>query len=264
MARSNVDYIDMVIMLASIKMNGLSIHDIRQCIFTTRDLQTNFDFADAQKKLFELVGSFSTVIKEVAINFHNELTLLFKQINYAKEEIVPRNDDKFMNAKKIMFKLMWPVKLPHYDWMYGQITDNKDVFVEDDEKIVVATMSGIVATVYKKLAVVKKHCVKKNLLEKKPVMWFKSYAPNIGTFEKTDCNHMFSYLLDSRLNEFPCMIKSENDSTHPGKYNSLYYFYGEMQIHNRVGKSNDAVKGYYEYFLNGHSTLFHRMFNPSG
>jgi ankyrin repeat protein len=154
---------------------------------------------------------------------------------------------------RALFKLNWPIRLKHYDFMMDKLINIKDVCIKNSSQLSVATTDNIISTIFSFPGFTK------------PSIWFKSYAPNIGRLDKCDDNHMFSFMLDSKLRDWPCIEKRVIDPIHINKYDKLFYFYGEFETKENLAKHRtEAVKvrGCYEYFINGYNTLFHRFFRP--
>ncbi len=143
-------------------------------------------------------------------------------------------------VKKVLFKLAWPEKQPHYDMMYNLLTNMTETCKQTDNEIVIFDSNN------KKIS-------KVNTLFRfrKPSRWFKFYGSHI-MLKKKDHNHAFPFILDTKLHDWPCFEKQVADTTNPEGSDTLLYFYGEF----------NGVVGCFEYFINSFGTLFHRMFRP--
>lgn len=182
------------------------------------------------------------------------LLILNKYKNNTSNDIIVRVNKKKIQSQNIvikkLFKLFWPEKQSHYEYMYDSIVNNQDKILNFDNKknhtksnIVIVSKNNIKSTIFT------------NTDSKIPPRWIKTYAPNIGKEEKNDANHMFSFLLDNILENYPCVYIETKDPNHNGK-NLLCYFYGMLEFNNEI------ESGCYEYFINSNGTLFHRMFRP--
>jgi hypothetical protein len=188
--------------------------------------------------------------KNLLEQYEKEIKLLInKYINFVPSEnknLLVYKDKKLIEKDvviKKLFKLYYPIKQPHYEYIYHNIIYNTDTIINTKPNIVVESENQIKSTIFK------------NSKNEIPTMWIKTYAPNIGKEEKTDLLHMFPFVLDELLANFPC-IKIENTCQINGWTNYMYYFNGVLEY-------KDTIKtGCYEYFINSNGTLFHRMFRP--
>jgi hypothetical protein len=156
------------------------------------------------------------------------------------------NNPMILNPEKLLFRLIWPVKLDNYEYLYEQIFNNQDKLSKIDDTLTVKTKDKTIFRV---------NDLKTN---KKPSRWFKTYARNICKDDKRDSNHTFSFALDKMLRDYGCIEEKADDTIHEGEINTLIYFSGEIDAFGL----GTAVQGYFEYFINGYGTLFHRMFRP--
>lgn len=159
-----------------------------------------------------------------------------------------QNNNKKNIAIKSLFKLYWPVKVSHYQYMYDNIINNRDTIIENNDNLIIIGKNSVKSTVLKS----------KSINLNVPSRWINTYSPNIGSEEKDDYNHSFSFLLDKLLQSRQCIELTADDPTHEGGKNKMLYFYGVIQY----GDIIDT--GCYEYFINSYGTLFHRMFRPFG
>ena len=143
--------------------------------------------------------------------------------------------------EKALFKLYWPTKLNHYDKLYNLLITNDGTHNTISNVLNIYKNNLLNANIYP----IGKQC---------PSRWIKYYAPNIGQIDKSDSNHMFPFVLDIILKYWPCIELTSPDINHPGKLNVLIYFYGELLLENKM------ISGCFEYIINGHGTLFHRLF----
>jgi ankyrin repeat protein len=180
------------------------------------------------------------------------LLIIDKYINSSSDNIIVRPNKKMQNQNiviKKLFKLFWPEKQSHYEYMYDCIVNNDDKIVSDgknnkiNSNLIVVSKNKIKATIFY------------NSDSSIPPRWIKTYAPNIGKEEKNDLNHMFPFALDNLLEKFPCVSIETKDPNHNGN-NLLCYYNGIIEFNNKI------EIGCYEYFINSNGTLFHRMFRP--
>lgn len=189
--------------------------------------------------------------KESLNEYEKEILLIIdKHKNNSLNEITVRVNKKILNQNiviKKLFKLFWPDKQPHYEYMYDSIVNNQDKIIVSDDKcknksnIIVITKNKIKSTIFN------------NNDSTIAPRWIKTYAPNIGKEEKNDPRHMFSFALDNLLEKFPCVYVETKDPNHNGN-NLMCYFNGMIEYNNEI------ETGCYEYFINSNGTLFHRMF----
>ena len=192
--------------------------------------------------LYKLFESKKSLLEE----FEKEILLIIKKYdnNDCVDVVIHNNkkNSKLVIVIKKLFKLFWPIKQPHYEYMYNNIVNNNDKIL-DKTNLIVMTENKIKSTIFNN--------PKLNI----PPRWIKTYAPNIGKEEKNDPNHTFSFLLDNLLEKFPCVFVEAKDPNHNGT-NILCYFNGLLEV------NGDIDTGCYEYFINSNGTLFHRMFRP--
>jgi len=199
------------------------------------------------KKINNLYKLFESK-KSIFDDYEKEILLIVNKYKYENNNsigIITNNNKKIMKQDiviKKLFKLFWPIKQPHYEYMYRSIVHNNDKII-NKTNIIVMSENKIKSTIFS------------NPQSEIPQRWIKTYAPNIGKEEKNDPNHMFSFLLDSLLEKFPCVYVEVKDPNHDGT-NLLYYFNGMLE------HSGEIETGCYEYFINSNGTLFHRMFRP--
>jgi ankyrin repeat protein len=179
------------------------------------------------------------------------LLIINKYINNSSNEIIIRVNKKIQNQNiviKKLFKLFWPDKQSHYEYMYDCIVNNDDKIISDEKNyktknLIVISKTNIKSTIF--------YNSDSNISPR----WIKTYAPNIGKEEKNDLNHMFPFVLDNLLEKFPCVYIETKDPNHNGN-NLFCYFNGLLEFNNEI------ETGCYEYFINSNGTLFHRMFRP--
>jgi ankyrin repeat protein len=173
-------------------------------------------------------------IPEITIPKEEQVTLI--PVHHKKPYYYP-NVRK--NIRRLLFKLSWPEKLPHYDLMYDLLTNKTDSFIQnqDDTATVLNSDRQVVATIYS------------HPDWRKPSRWFQFYGSHIME-KKRDENHAFPFVMDSKLLHWPCLEKGARDTTTVNESNVLLYFLGEY----------NGVLGIFEYFINSSGTLFHRMF----
>ncbi len=168
-----------------------------------------------------------------------------------KLKSVLNHSRSLLSVKKILSKLRWPTKKKHYDRMHKFVTDTNTTYKKIGDKIIINNLDTANAIV---------HQIKNS---KMPSKWFNFYAPNIGKYTKTDSGHMFPFVLDTVLDEWPCIEKQDPDKKNPTKMNTLLYFYGEFNLANDLDQTESKlVPGCFEYFINSFGALFHRMFRP--
>lgn len=205
-----------------------------------------------KKSIFE---DYAKELEMIIDKYQNDTTkhlVVYKDKNLIEQDVI---------IKKL-FKLYFPIKQTHYEYLYHNIVHNTDKIIscpsyitsnlnpstntlptsKSDSSIIVESENKIKSTIF--------YCDNKI-----PSRWIKTYAPNIGKEEKTDQNHMFPFSLDTLLENFPTVEIELTDSVH-GWTNHMYYFSGIMEY------NGDMETGCYEYFINSNGTLFHRMFRP--
>jgi ankyrin repeat protein len=228
-----------------------SIETCHLCDFHKKELTNKIKittkwFAPHENKFIERYNIVCELIKKL-LNEKNKddkdsCSIIVSRNNSLKND--SKNRDVI--AIKSLFKLFWPTKVSHYEYMVNNLTNNKDDVLEENEKIVILGQNSVRSTIFK---------VEDG---KVPSRWINTYSPNIGSEEKDDYNHSFSFLLDSKLKNWPCVELTVDDPTHDSGYNKLMYFYGIIQYNGII------ETGCYEYFINSYGTLFHRMFRPYG
>ncbi len=195
--------------------------------------------------LYKLLESKKNIIED----YEKEVLLIIdKQKNISNNTLITSINKKSLGQDvviKKLFKLFWPMKQPHYEYMYHSIVKNNDKIINKSNKtnIIILSENKIKSTIFYN----SHSCI--------PQRWIKTYAPNIGKEEKSDQNHMFSFLLDTLLEKYTCIQIETKDPNHNGT-NLLCYFYGMLEF------NGDIETGCYEYFINSNGTLFHRMFRP--
>jgi ankyrin repeat protein len=186
-------------------------------------------------------------------DYENDILLIInKYTNNSSSEIIVRVNKKIQSQNvviKKLFKLFWPDKQPHYEYMYDCIVNNDDKIISDGKNN--RTNSNIIVISKNKIKTTIFYNSDSNISPR----WIKTYAPNIGKEEKNDLNHMFPFALDNLLEKFPCVFIETKDPNHNGN-NLLCYFNGMIEFNNEI------QTGCYEYFINSNGTLFHRMFRP--
>lgn len=185
--------------------------------------------------------------KQTLLDYENEIKQIITkyELGISKNKFTPYDDKKFVIQDVIikkLFKLYFPIKQPHYEYMYHSIVYNTDKFVCSESNTIVISDNKIKSTIF--------HIDYGN----KPKLWINTYAPNIGKEEKTDLYHMFPFILDSILSQYNCIEVESVDLGEKNKTCFKYYFYGMIEYNGIV------ETGCYEYFINTNGTLFHRMF----
>lgn len=185
----------------------------------------------------QIISRYENEIKDIIDKYENNIN--------GKKKFLIYNDAKFVKhdiVNKKLFKLYFPVKQPHYEYMYHSLFFNTDTVISSDTNIIVISENKIKSTIFEQK------------LKNKPKFWINTYAPNIGKEEKTDLYHMFPFILDTMLSDFNCISVETPDLNNPSKLNYKCYFHGLIEFDGIV------QTGCYEYFLNSNGTLFHRMF----
>jgi len=198
------------------------------------------------KKIKNLYKLFESK-KQILIAYQDEINQIINKYEsgMSKNKFEVYDDKKFVSHDvviKKLFKLYFPNKQPHYEYMYHSIVYNTDKIISLEHNIIVISDNQIKSTIF----VISS--------ETKPKFWINTYAPNIGKEEKTDLYHMFPFILDSILAQTNCIVIEATN--YNGDYGSCYkyYFYGMIEYQGVV------ETGCYEYFINSNGTLFHRMF----
>jgi len=195
------------------------------------------------KKLYTLFAS----KKQILLVYEDEINQI---INKYESGILKNKFDVYDNKKfvshdviiKKLFKLYFPIKQPHYEYMYHSIVYNTDKIISSNPNIIIISDNQIKSTIFDINS-----CTK-------PKFWINTYAPNIGKEKKTDLYHMFPFILDSMLVQTNCIVIETNNYNGDYKTCYKYYFYGMIEYLGNV------ETGCYEYFINSNGTLFHRMF----
>jgi ankyrin repeat protein len=195
------------------------------------------------KNLYKLFAS----KKQILIAYEDEINQIINKYEYglSKNKFDVYDDKKFVSHDVIikkLFKLYFPNKQPHYEYMYHSIVYNTDKIISSCPNIIVISDNNIKSTVFDICS------------GTKPKLWINTYAPNIGKEEKTDLYHMFPFILDSILAQTNCVIIESTNYNGDYKTCYKYYFYGMIEYMGIV------ETGCYEYFINSNGTLFHRMF----
>jgi ankyrin repeat protein len=217
--------------ILSQKMNDIHVSSLRHCIYVIRKIhyyekERNTNMLNNNEEITKLIELFSekdkSIIYELVIlidsiiKYKNEVAQMeIKEKRNIKIKKQKENDIK-ENVQKLIFKMLWPEKLEQYDYVYNELINNKDECKETMEELQINAITGITSYIPK---LNKLSC---------PTTWFKSYAPNICKTEKMDENHIFSFLLDMKLKNYPCIEKTKNDSIHLGKNASLLLITGKI------------------------------------
>lgn len=246
----DVDSVNILVDIISCMLDCYNIRALRQCIIYVHDIETchfcDFHTNQLVNKIKSTVHWFSHTEDKI----NQSCYILTKLITHYENE---KNDiqkitrivnHQYDTTLKSLFKLRWPVKVPHYDYMVENLIANKDEIIKNEETLTVNCENGIRSTLLK---------IQNGVI---PERWINTYAPNIGADAKDDYNHSFSFKLDKVLSEWPCIIETIPDPTHHSGSNKKMFFYGILQYNNHIST------GCYEYFINSHGTLFHRMFRP--
>jgi ankyrin repeat protein len=183
----------------------------------------------------------------ILINFEDEIKQIINkyETGIMTDKFLVYDDKKFVRQNvviKKLFKLYFPIKQPHYEYLYHSIVYNTDNIILTEPNIIVISENKIKSTLFK------------FDYGNKPIIWINTYAPNIGKEEKTDLYHMFPFILDTILENFNCVKIEAIDLNNTSETISKYYFYGMIEFQGNV------ETGCYEYFINSYGTLFHRMF----
>jgi hypothetical protein len=185
--------------------------------------------------------------KQTLIDYESEIKQIIDkyETGLSKSKFIPYDDKKFITQDvviKKLFKLYFPIKQPHYEYMYHSIVYNRDEIISSNINTIVISENKIKSTIF--------HLT----FGFKPKYWINTYAPNIGKEEKTDLYHMFPFILDTMLSEYNCIGIESYNSGGNNETCYKYYFYGMLEYQGVV------ETGCYEYFINSNGTLFHRMF----
>lgn len=215
--------------------------------------------------VFKLFGDKKKLLEE----YEKELLLIIdKHKNNMSNEITVSIGKKILNQNiviKKLFKLFWPEKQPHYEYMYDSIVNNHDKIIICDNKYNnnnIYSVNNFIKSFNidknkSNIIVISKNKIKSTIFYNPDInispRWIKTYAPNIGKEEKNDPNHMFSFALDNLLEKIPCIYVETKDTNHDG-LNLMCYFSGMLEFNGEI------QTGCYEYFINTNGTLFHRMF----
>ena len=185
--------------------------------------------------------------KQIIKDYENEIKQIIDkyELGLSKRKFTVYDDKKFVRQDvviKKLFKLYFPVKQPHYEYMYHSIVYNTDDIISSNINTIVISENKIKSTIF--------HLDSDN----KPKYWINTYAPNIGKEEKTDLYHIFPFILDTMLSQYNCVCIESININDNDKNIYKYYFYGMIEYQGVV------ETGCYEYFINSNGTLFHRMF----
>lgn len=216
-------------------IKNIELHKCDTCI------KMNINFIKIYSKLYEIyLPQINDTIKII-----NMLATKYVNNNTNMTETILNNNNYNLYDRRLT-KLFWPVKLSQHDYIYNHLINNNDNIIKNDilnGSFIVETMTGIRSSIIK-------------LKTNKPSKWFLKYATNICCKEKMDDLHNFSFLLDCKLNNYPCIEFTTSDNTHSGRDVVKLYFYG-MLTNSRINSI-----GVYEYFINEDDELFHRFFRP--
>jgi ankyrin repeat protein len=210
-------------------------------------IQLEFEPKKYIKKIKNIFKLFSYK-KQIIRDYEKEIKEIIDKYESGsvKNKFIVYDNNKFVSQDvviKKLFKLYFPIKQPHYEYMYHSIIYNTDTVISSEPNIIVISENKIKSTIF--------HLT----CGKKPKYWINTYAPNIGKEEKTDLYHMFPFILDSMLYNYNCIcIESYNNNNHVKEIYYKYYYYGLIEYNGIV------ETGCYEYFINSFGTLFHRMF----
>lgn len=185
--------------------------------------------------------------KQILLAYEDEINQIIDKYESGllKNKFDVYDDKKFVSQDvviKKLFKLYFPIKQPHYEYMYHSIVYNTDKIISSNPNIIVISDNQIKSTIFDIGSDIK------------PKFWINTYAPNIGKEEKTDLYHMFPFILDSILSQSNCIVIETTNYNGDHKTCYKYYFYGMIEYLGVV------ETGCYEYFINSNGTLFHRMF----
>lgn len=215
--------------------------DLSDTILITQDFDPKF--ISKNKNLYKLFAS----KKQILITYEDEINQIINKYESGilKNKFEVYDDTKFVSQDvviKKLFKLYFPIKQPHYEYMYHSIVYNTDKIISSNPNIIVISDNQIKSTIFDINS-----C-------SKPKFWINTYAPNIGKEDKTDLYHMFPFILDSMLTQTNCVVIETTNYNGDHKTCYKYYFYGMIEYLGIV------ETGCYEYFINSNGTLFHRMF----
>lgn len=178
-----------------------------------------------------------------------------KPIKNNQKENFNKKIDKY-RVENMLHKFCRGEKLPHYDIIYKCLMQT-DYYQILDNKIVVHNNEIILAVIYKLKSSdsTNSQMSHKPSVKTNPRDWIKSYSTNICSPNKQDHYHMFPFVLDWILYKWSCVEFQTKDKIYPTEFNTHLYFYGELNTNGRM------VKGCFEYFLNCHKSLYHRLFH---
>jgi len=260
------------------KVNHNEISEI-ECSINVQEPLTNTGDISAELILLSRLDSISSPLQKVHLNTHI----------YVSKSIEANR------AKKLLFKLDWPERLPQYDLLYNLLINPLEAITKQGENRFYVSKKNIhpqsIINSKSKLtdgfkpvrrkksrnkpviqliesdtvAILYHPKLSKGVASKPPTQWFRAYAPNIGKKEKSDPQHMFPFILDFVLEKWPCVEQHVVDETNPQGQDTLLYFTGELKIESEDCASENKfglIPGCFEYFINSHGTLFHRLFRP--
>lgn len=246
--------IEKLIQIVSFKIDYHNVMILHKCINLIYKIETMHFCEFHTTEMVRNIVNITTKIKDKSDLISKSINIvrsLFSKYGDdsdedTKQKVIRTNQNNQNNTFVIrsLFKLYWPVKLDHYDYMLNNLINNNDVVITESDKLIIMSTNNIKSTVL--------HIKSK----KEPSCWINTYAPNIGHEEKDDYNHNFSYLLDKKLEKWTCIEETTEDPMHENGVNKHLYFYGMIQY-------GDIIEtGCYEYFINSYGTVFHRMFRP--
>lgn len=249
------DYIETLIIILCDILDYHNNSLIKHCIFVAMKIELKMDINENDedeeyikpkliiKKINELSSDF--------IQYENKLLEIYKLLKNNRVKLKNNENEnnkitEINHVIKKLFKLYCPIKQPHYNYMYHNLVNNNDTLINNinDKNIAVINSNNIKSVIFY------------NDKYNKPSKWINTYAPNIGSFNKSDENHTFSFLLDTLLVNHPVIETNVIDPNHENGLNSLLYFYGILEYDGHI------ETGCFEYFINSKGTLFHRMFRP--
>lgn len=231
-------------------------------------LGTSVCIGTVNKIITYVIKSINKSEIDILNNFFDRVTSLY--VGDKKKELIDLDIENLLQNVKIqstdnkikysLIKLLWPVKVDHYDFLYDKLLSSFAYFDEhknvEQSKQIKIGMDDIEFSVI-------------SLTTQKPSKWFKFYGKNIAKPDKLDIMHMFPFSLDYVLKNFQCIEINIEDPTNYEKegMNTMLYFYGFMHYENTNSSCETksiykTIYGCYEYFINSRGTLFHRMFRP--
>lgn len=254
---------DSLVALFSNCIDYYVISDIRKCLFILNQIKIRTDSVnseDSDESCTSRDYLDIAIIRDTPLRkYISKIKRLFKALESIMklESIDPNNLNDGLSyniantfgpsyVRTVLFKLLWPIKQPHYTKMYDLLMDINNMSSETDDKFIMRNVKNRITVTIIKMT---------DTCHSPPNTWFRYYKPNIGKSTKSDINHMFPFGIDFHLQNIPCYQKTEREPE-MNTFVRYCYFPGYLDY------DGEQIKGCFEYFIDKSETLFHRFFRP--